>query len=138
MTTLHQAASESVVFILLAVETAAAEEVDVSMSEVAAEDVEEEVDESEEDTSKELVEGAAVHMKMEFTYQMSPVTLKVHSGDAISNDTRKRITEDPVRTKFLENKKRRTTSSVSAGKDNKNRLISKIIAGVKNASRNES
>ena len=36
---------------------------------------------------------------------------------ALSNDTRKRITEDPVRTKFLANKKRRTTSSVSSEKD---------------------
>ena len=43
--------------------------------------------------------------------------------DAISNDTRKRITDDPVCTKFLANKKRRTTSSVSSEKDNKNRLI---------------
>ena len=48
------------------------------------------------------------------------------------------ITEDPVRTKFLENKKRRITSSVSAEKDNKNRLISQIITGVQNASQNES
>ena len=37
---------------------------------------------------------------------------------AISNDTRKRITEDPVCTKFLANKKRRTTSSVSVEKYN--------------------
>ena len=44
--------------------------------------------------------------------------------DALSNDTRKRITEDPVHTKFLANKKRCTTSSVSAIKDNKNQLIS--------------
>ena len=39
----HQAASESVVFMMLAVETVAAEEVDVSISEVAEEDVEKEV-----------------------------------------------------------------------------------------------
>ena len=48
------------------------------------------------------------------------------------------ITEDPVRTKFLENKKRRTTSYVSAEKDNKNQLISQIITGVQNSIRNES
>ena len=53
---------------------------------------------------------------------------------ALSNDTRKRITEDPVRTKFLENKKRRTTSSVSDGNDNDSPLISHIITGVQNAS----
>ena len=39
---------------------------------------------------------------------------------------------------FTENKKRRTTSSVGARKDNKNRLISQIITGVQNASQNES
>ena len=55
--TLHEAASESVVFMLLEVEIVAAEEVDVSMEEVMEEDVEEEVDEVEEDTSKEVVEG---------------------------------------------------------------------------------
>ena len=51
----------------------------VSMSEVVAEDVEEEVDKVEEDTPKEVVEGAAMHMKMELTSQMSPVTLRIHS-----------------------------------------------------------
>ena len=56
----------------------------------------------------------------------------------ILNDTRKSITEDRVRTKFLTNKKRRTTRSVSVEKNNKNQLISQIITGVKNASQNES
>ena len=37
------------------------------------------MDEVEEDTSNEVVEGAAVHMKMEFKSQMSPVTLKIQS-----------------------------------------------------------
>ena len=46
--TLHQAVSEGVVFMLLAVETVAAEEVDISMAEVVSEDVEEEVDEVDE------------------------------------------------------------------------------------------
>ena len=57
---------------------------------------------------------------------------------ALSKDTRKRITEDPVRTKFPVNKNRRTTRSVNAEKDNYNRLISHIITGVQNTSRNES
>ena len=57
---------------------------------------------------------------------------------ALSNYTRIRITEYLVRTKFLENKKRRTTRSITAVKDNENRLISQIITGVKNASRNDS
>ena len=64
---------------LMSVETVAAEEVDFSMVEVVAEDVEEEVDEVEEDTYKDVVEGAAEHMKMELTSQMSPVTLKIQS-----------------------------------------------------------
>ena len=50
------------------------------MSEFAEEDVEEELDKVEEETSKEVVEGAAAHMKMELTSQMSPVNLKIHSG----------------------------------------------------------
>ena len=65
---------------LLSVETVAAEEVDVSMEEVVAEDVEEEGDEVYVDTSKEVVEGAASHMKTELTYQMPPVTLKIQIG----------------------------------------------------------
>ena len=42
--------------------------------------MEEEVDTVEEDTSEEVLEGAAVHMKMELISQMSPVTLKTQSG----------------------------------------------------------
>ena len=68
------------VFKLLAVETVAAEEVDVSMAEIAAEDVEEEAGELKEDTDEEVVEEAAAHMKMELTSQMSPVTLKIQIG----------------------------------------------------------
>ena len=48
------------------------------------------------------------------------------------------ITEDLVRTKFLANKKRHTTSSVSVEKYNKNRLIYQIITEVQNEIRNES
>ena len=62
---------------MLAMKTAAAEYVGVSMAEVMAEDLEEEVDEVEEDTSGEVVEGEVTHMKMELTPQMSPVTLKI-------------------------------------------------------------
>ena len=65
---------------LLAMETVLAEEVDVSMADVVAEDVEEEVDEVDEETPKEVVGGAAVHMKMELTSHMSPVTLNIQSG----------------------------------------------------------
>ena len=56
------------------------EEVDVSMAEVAAEDVEEEVDEVEEDTAKEIAEGAEAHMKTELISQISRLTLKIQSG----------------------------------------------------------
>ena len=38
------------------------------------------MDEVEEDTSKEVVEGEVENMKIELTYQMSPVTLKIQSG----------------------------------------------------------
>ena len=55
---------------------------------------------------------------------------------ALSNNTKKRITEEPVRTKFLANKNRCTTNYVSSGKNNKNRFISQIITGVQNAIRN--
>ena len=55
---------------LLNVETVAALEVGVSMAEVAAEDMKEEVNELEEDTSKDFMEEAEAHMKMELTSQM--------------------------------------------------------------------
>ena len=57
-----------------------AEDLDVSTEDVVAEDVEEEMYEVEEDTSKEVVERSAEHMKMELTSKMSPVTLKIQSG----------------------------------------------------------
>ena len=38
------------------------------------------MDEVEEDTSKEVVEGAAAQIKMELTSQMSPITLNIQSG----------------------------------------------------------
>ena len=60
--------------------TVAAEEADVSMAYILADDAEEEVDEAEKDTPKEVLEGAAAHMKMEFKSQMSPVTLNIQSG----------------------------------------------------------
>ena len=55
----------------------------------------------------------------------------------LSNYTKKRITEDPVRKNSMVNKKRRTTISVSAEKDNENWLISQIITGVQKGSQNE-
>ena len=57
----------------------AAEEVDVSMIDVAAEDVEEEVDKVEKDTAEEVVDETEVHIKMELASQMSPITLNIHS-----------------------------------------------------------
>ena len=65
---------------LLALEAVAAGEVDISMAEAVAEDVEEYLEEVEEDTSKDFMEGEAAHIKIELTYQMSPVTLKIQSG----------------------------------------------------------
>ena len=62
------------------VETVAMENVEVSMVEVTEEDMDEEVDEVEEDMSEEVVEEAAANTKIELTSQMSPVTLKIHSG----------------------------------------------------------
>ena len=56
---------------------------------------------------------------------------------ALSNNTRKRITEEPVRTNFLADKKIHTTSSVSVENDNKNWLITQIITGVQNSGRNK-
>ena len=52
---------------LLAVETIVVEEVEVSMEKVLVENLKEEVDKLEEYTSKEVVEGAAAHIKMELT-----------------------------------------------------------------------
>ena len=43
--TLHQAASERALFLLMAIDTMAKEELDVSMAEVLVEDVEEDVEE---------------------------------------------------------------------------------------------
>ena len=65
---------------LLDVETVTAEEVDISIAEVASEDMEEEVEEVEEDISEEFTEEAAAYMKMKLTSEMSPVTLKIQSG----------------------------------------------------------
>ena len=50
------------------------------MAEYVVEDVEEDAGELEEDTSEEVMEEAVVHIKMGLTSQMSPVTLKMHSG----------------------------------------------------------
>ena len=80
MSTLHQAASESAVFMLLDLETVETEDVDILMAYVASEDVEEEVDEVEEETNKDVMEEAAAHMKMELKSQISPVNLKIQSG----------------------------------------------------------
>ena len=101
MTTLHQDASESVVSLLLAVETVAAEEVGVSIEEVVSEDVDEVAEGTEEDTSKKVVEGgsSAHENGIDISYVIR--YFEYSEWDAHSNDTRKRITEDPVCTKFL-------------------------------------
>ena len=78
--TLRQDASESAVSMPSAVVIAAAEEVDVLMSEDVTEDVGGEVEKVEEDAAKEFVEETAAHIKMGLASQMSPVTLKMHSG----------------------------------------------------------
>ena len=65
---------------LLAVETVTTEEVGISMAEFVAEDVEEDVDEVKHNTSKEVVEGAAAHTRMELTSHISPYSLKIQSG----------------------------------------------------------
>ena len=68
--TLNQTASESELFMILAVENVAVEEVDVSMAEVAEEDAEEDVDAVEGDKEEEVVEEAAAHTGMELTSHM--------------------------------------------------------------------
>ena len=55
----------------------------------------------------------------------------------ISNNTSKRITEEPVHKNFLANKNRHTTSSVISENYNENMLISHIITGIKNTSQND-
>ena len=76
---LHQTASESAIYMPLAVANPTSKDVDASMDEDAADDVGEEADEVEYDTDKGIVEEAASHMKMGLKYQMSPVTLKIQS-----------------------------------------------------------
>ena len=55
------------------VETVSAEEVNVSMSEVAAEEAEEDVQKLADDINDYSMEEAAMHMKTELKYQMSPL-----------------------------------------------------------------
>ena len=64
----------------LAVVTAISEEVNVSMVEHAAEEVEEDVDKVKDDKDKKFVEEAAVHINTDFTSQMPHITLKINSG----------------------------------------------------------
>ena len=75
------------------------------MAEDAEEDVGEEADEVEEDTDKEVMEEATYHMKMGLAYQMSPVFSEDTECAKLLNKTWKGITEDPVHTKFLANKR---------------------------------
>ena len=73
-------APESAAYILLAVVIAEAEQVDVSMTQDAVEDVGEEVYEVEEKNTEGVVEEEAAHMKMGLISQLSPITLMMQSG----------------------------------------------------------
>ena len=75
------------------------------MAQVTTEDVQKEVEKVDEYMAEEVVDEAAVHIKMELVSQMSAVTLNLQSG--LHSQTRKNITEEPVPTKFLVNKKMR-------------------------------
>ena len=55
LTAFRQATSESLVFMILAVKTVEAEEVDVSMPEVVVEYMEEKVNKVEDDTAEEVM-----------------------------------------------------------------------------------
>ena len=55
------------------------------MAEISEEDLEEEVDEVEEDTSEEVMGEEAAHMKPKLTSQMSHVALKIKSGAQYQN-----------------------------------------------------
>ena len=68
--TLHQAPSESVVSVPLAVVTASEEEVDVSMAEYASYNVMGDVCELEEDAYQYIVEQVAANIKMGLTSQI--------------------------------------------------------------------
>ena len=100
--------------------------------------MEEEVNDLEEETSKEVVEGEAEHMKMELKSQVSPVTLKIQSRLHSQTIQGKRSLRNRYAKISWKIKKRRANSSVSSEKDNESRLISQIITGVQNEIRNES
>ena len=68
-----------------------------------------------EEMSREILEEEAAHMKTELISHISPITLKIQSVMQSQTIQVKSITEDPVRKKFLANKKRRTTRSVISG-----------------------
>ena len=61
----------------LALVNASAEEMNASMTEDAAEDVGEEVENVEEDTDEGVLVEAVEHMKIVLIYNMSPITVKM-------------------------------------------------------------
>ena len=65
---------------LLTVQTMSVEEVDISVTEVSADDKEEEVEKVEESTANKFADGELAHMKMESIHQISPVPLNIQSG----------------------------------------------------------
>ena len=73
----------------------------------------EEAEEVEEEISKEVVEEAVAHIKMELTYHMSPITLKMQIGP--NSQTRqekgKQRTQYEISSYII--KKRRANRSVS-------------------------
>ena len=112
------------------------EKLDVLVSKVATEDNKEEVDEVNEYTAKEIAEEASENIKTELISQMSPVNLKIQSGRHSQMIEGRGSLRTICAQSYWQIKNRRTTISVSAEKYNKNPLISHIIAGVQNASRN--
>ena len=108
------------------------------MVEVAAEDAEEQVDKVEEDMSEEVVGEAVAHMKTELTYHMSPGTLRIQSGLHYQTVQGRGSLRTRCAHRYWQIKRGApTTSSVSSEKDKENWLISQIITGVQNSSRNE-
>ena len=88
--------------------------------------------------AEEVVEGGSVTHENRIDISYVTNYLEDSERATLSNNTRKSINEDPVRTKFPANKNRCTTSPTSAEDDNENRLISQIITGVQKASQNDS
>ena len=64
----------------LAMVTSSSEEVDYLMAKDATEETREDEDKLDEDAVKDAVEDAAMNTRIELSYQMSYVTLKMNNG----------------------------------------------------------